>query len=52
MLTAVFKGKSSVAPFLGAGIAALIWYLSFPGNWHVIAGALVGGFLNMVLNDD
>ena len=52
MLTAVFKGKSSVAPFLGAGIAALIWYSTFPGNWHVIAGALVGGFLNMVLNDD
>ena len=48
MLVSVFKGRSSLLPFIGAGLASLLWYLSFPGNWHVIVGALVGGALNVV----
>lgn len=46
VLVSVFKGRSSVLPFTGAAVAAMAWYLSFDGNWHVIVGALVGGFLN------
>lgn len=48
MLVSVFKGRSSWLPFVGAALASMLWYFTFPGNWHVIAGALVGGFLNMI----
>ena len=52
MLVSVFKGRQSVLPFLGAGVASLAWYLAFPGNWHVIVGALVGGAINVMQGEE
>ncbi len=48
MIVSVFKGRASILPFVGAAMASMLWYWSFPGNWHVIVGALVGGFLNVI----
>lgn len=47
LVAAIYKDKSNIIPFIGAGLAALLWYLSFSGSWHVIVGAVVGGLLSI-----
>jgi len=44
ILTGLWEGRASLIPWVVAGATSLMAYTWLPENWHVILGAIAGGF--------
>jgi 4-azaleucine resistance transporter AzlC len=51
LMVGAWKGKETLYPWLGAGLAAVAAYYLLPPNWHVIVGALTGGLIGALRHD-
>lgn len=45
LLISLWRGRQSAAPWLVAGLVAVLADLAIPGHWHIILGALAGGLV-------
>lgn len=52
LLAGSWKGRSTFAPWFAAAVVALAADWWAPPNWHVIAGAIAGGLVGGLCNDD
>jgi 4-azaleucine resistance transporter AzlC len=45
VVTGQWKGRLDLWPWLCAAVAAVLGFHTLPAGWHIIAGALAGGFV-------
>ncbi len=45
LLIGLWRGRGSAAPWLVAGVVALLAHHLIPGHWHVVLGGLAGGLV-------
>lgn len=47
-LVGLWRGRDDLLPWLAAGSAALVAHTLLPPGWHIIVGAMVGGFVGVL----
>lgn len=50
-LVGLWRGRSDIAPWIAAAVAALAGLWLLPTGWHVIVGAFVGGIVGVLADD-
>jgi predicted branched-subunit amino acid permease len=52
LLVGMWRGRSSVLPWLAAALAAVLAQRLLPGTWYILVGALVGTLVAVVQHAD
>lgn len=50
VLVSMWHGRADIVPWCAAAAASLLGLWLLPPNWHIMAGALVGGFVGTLQN--
>ncbi len=52
VLADIWKGRESLVPWIVSAIVAVVAMNTLPENWHIVTGALAGGIVGAVRNDN